>query len=74
MDRRGFLAAFAAFAAAPAAAQGQAPSPFAPLVEYAIEGQFGRPADGKPPEAARIWRTREAIRYAARDGIERVVV
>ncbi len=74
MDRRGFLSIALTFAASPAFGQVLAASPFAPQVEYAIDGYFGRPGDSKPPEAARIWRTRNAIRYEARGGIERTVV
>lgn len=74
MQRRAFLASLLASAASPAFGQSRTASPFAPQVEYAIDGYFGRPGDGKPPEAARIWRTRTAIRYEARGGIERTVV
>ncbi|MBL8830832.1 MAG: hypothetical protein JNL71_00445 [Rhodospirillales bacterium] len=74
MDRRGFLAAALSLAALPAFGQARAASPFAPQVEYAIDGYFGRPGEGMRPEAARIWRTRDAIRYEAKDGIERTVV
>ena len=74
MHRRGFLASLIALSANPAFAQGRGASPFAPQVEYAIDGVFGRAAEGKQPEKARIWRTRNAVRYEVREGIERTVV
>ncbi len=74
MQRRSLLVSVLALAASPAFAQGRTVSPFAPQVDHAIDGYFGRPEDGKPPEAARIWRTRNAIRYEARGGVERHVV
>jgi hypothetical protein len=74
MQRRSLLASLLAVAASPAFAQGRTVSPFAPQVDYAIDGFFGKPEQGKPSEAARIWRTRNAIRYEARGGVERHVV
>lgn len=74
MQRRSLLVSLLALVASPAFAQGRTVSPFAPQVDYAIDGFFGRPEDGKKPEAARIWRTRNAIRYEARGGVERHVV
>lgn len=74
MQRRGFLASLIALSATPAFGQGRAASPFAPQVEYAIDGAFGRASEGKQPERARIWRTRSAIRYETRDAFERTVV
>ncbi len=74
MFRRGFLAGFATLAAAPAFGQARGISPFAPQVDYAIDGTFSVPGEGKRPETARIWRTRNAVRYEAADGIERHVV
>ncbi|MBI3503905.1 MAG: hypothetical protein HY059_03620 [Proteobacteria bacterium] len=74
MQRRALLVSLLSLSAAPAVAQGRTPSPFAPQVEYSIDGVFGRVAEGKQPEKARIWRTRNAIRYEVREGIERTVV
>jgi len=69
MDRRGLLAGFLALAATPAVAQGTRASPFAPQVDYAIDGRFGT---GQAP--GRLWRTRQAIRYESREGIERHLI
>ncbi|MBI1244463.1 MAG: hypothetical protein GC202_05610 [Alphaproteobacteria bacterium] len=74
MLRRELLAGLSALVAAPAFGQGRGPSPFAPQVDYRIDGTFSVPGDGKKPETARIWRSRNALRYEALEGFERTVV
>lgn len=64
MLRRFFLASAAAALAAPANAQSRAPSAFAVPRDYSIDGYFARNAS----VPARVYRTRQAIRYEARGG------
>lgn len=63
MLRRFFLLSSLAAFATPAAGQGRAPSAFAVPRDYSIDGYFAREA-----APARLYRTRNAIRYEARSG------
>jgi hypothetical protein len=63
MLRRFFLVSSLAAFATPAAAQSRAPSAFAVPRDYSIDGYFAR--DAAP---ARVYRTRNAIRYESRGG------
>jgi hypothetical protein len=65
MQRRLFLASILAMsgAAASATAQGRTASAFAVPRDYAIDGYFGRET-----VPARLYRSRQAIRYEARSG------
>lgn len=74
MYRRELLAGLSMLVAAPALGQARVPSPFAPQVDYRIDGTFSAPGEGRKPETARIWRTRDALRYEALAGFERTVV
>lgn len=68
LERRALLAGLALLAA-PASAQTR-PSLFGPFPDYTAQGRFGRSA--RAP--ARLFRTRDALRYHATDGLEHVVV